>query len=222
MNNKTSYKYPFAGKGRLKTKQSGMTLIEVLVAVFVLALGVLALLAVQLRAVSGVREAESQTIVSQIAQNLIEGMVINPTLSSDSATGWTKKSYTDYIMESPSSAKNYVDNKGKPCPSSLPSNGIDSEQLTKNQICQFKNSIRNALGSNTDLQFIICLDSKGTVPTLKDGKFDGNCDEQGNVTYIKAAWSEDAETASDDKSSNGLTKDGNKIVYTFQAQIADN
>ena len=66
MNNKTSYKYLFAGKGRLKTKQSGMTLIEVLVAMFVLALGVLALLAVQLRAVSGVREAESQTIVSQI------------------------------------------------------------------------------------------------------------------------------------------------------------
>ena len=63
MNNKTSYKYPFTGKGRLKTKQSGMTLIEVLVAMFVLALGVLALLAVQLRAVSGVREAESQTIV---------------------------------------------------------------------------------------------------------------------------------------------------------------
>ena len=60
MNNKTSYKYPFAGKGRLKTKQSGMTLIEVLVAMFVLALGVLALLAVQLRAVSGVREAESR------------------------------------------------------------------------------------------------------------------------------------------------------------------
>ena len=101
-----------------------MTLIEVLVAMFVLALGVLALLAVQLRAVSGVREAESQTIVSQIAQNLIEGMVINPTLSSDSATGWTKKSYTDYIMESPSSAKNYVDNKGKPCPSSLPVMGL--------------------------------------------------------------------------------------------------
>ena len=70
MNNKTSYKYPFAGKGRLKTKQSGMTLIEVLVAMFVLALGVLALLAVQLRAVSGVREAESQTIVIELSYRL--------------------------------------------------------------------------------------------------------------------------------------------------------
>lgn len=47
-------------KGRLKTSstsstpklQSGMTLIEVLIAMFVLAIGVLALLAVQLRTVS--------------------------------------------------------------------------------------------------------------------------------------------------------------------------
>ena len=73
-------------KGRLKTSsisfskpyQSGMTLIEVLVAMFVLAIGVLALLAIQLRTVSSVREAEGQTIVSQLTQNLVEGMLINP------------------------------------------------------------------------------------------------------------------------------------------------
>ena len=83
-------------KGRLKTSesrftktrsvsfskpyQSGMTLIEVLVAMFVLAIGVLALLAIQLRTVSSVREAEGQTIVSQLTQNLVEGMLINPRL----------------------------------------------------------------------------------------------------------------------------------------------
>ena len=83
-------------KGRLKTNgsrlaktrlvssskpyQSGMTLIEVLVAMFVLAIGVLALLAIQLRTVSSVREAEGQTIVSQLTQNLVEGMLINPRL----------------------------------------------------------------------------------------------------------------------------------------------
>ena len=137
MNNKTSYKYPFTGKGRLKTKQSGMTLIEVLVAMFVLALGVLALLAVQLRAVSGVREAESQTIVSQIAQNLIEGMVINPTLSSDSTTGWTKKSYTDYTMAQPSTAAS--------CSPPHTDTVLTTAQLRENQICQFKNNSLSAL-----------------------------------------------------------------------------
>ena len=58
-----------------------MTLIEVLIAMFVLAIGVLALLAVQLRTVSNVRESENQTTVAQITQNLIEGMLINPKLS---------------------------------------------------------------------------------------------------------------------------------------------
>ena len=63
-----------------KPNQAGMTLIEVLVAMFVLAIGVLALLAIQLRTVSSVREAEGQTIVSQLTQNLVEGMLINPRL----------------------------------------------------------------------------------------------------------------------------------------------
>ncbi|WP_373701060.1 type IV pilus modification protein PilV, partial [Neisseria dentiae] len=58
-------------KGRLKQNQSGMTLVEVLVAMFVLAVGVLALLATQLRTVSSVREAESQTVVAQAVQNLM-------------------------------------------------------------------------------------------------------------------------------------------------------
>lgn len=102
-----------SSKGRLKTSstsftpklQSGMTLIEVLIAMFVLAIGVLALLAVQLRTVSSVRESENQTTVAQITQNLIEGMLINPTLSEkkevDKITGEEtsryKKSYDAYI-----------------------------------------------------------------------------------------------------------------------------
>ncbi|CKL10661.1 type IV pilus biogenesis protein PilI [Neisseria meningitidis] len=60
---------------RLKDSQSGMALIEVLVAMLVLTIGILALLSVQLRTVASVREAETQTIVSQITQNLMEGIV---------------------------------------------------------------------------------------------------------------------------------------------------
>ena len=77
------------GRGRLKSMhtQQGMTLLEVLVSIIILTLGVLALLATQLKTVSGVREAEQQTIVAQAAQNLIEGMLINPTLSPATASG---------------------------------------------------------------------------------------------------------------------------------------
>ena len=69
-------------------QQQGFALIEVLISVVVLALGILALLATQLRSVGSVREAETQTIAAQAAQNLIEGMtakydhyldIVNPT-----------------------------------------------------------------------------------------------------------------------------------------------
>ncbi|MCI4053936.1 type IV pilus modification protein PilV, partial [Klebsiella pneumoniae] len=73
--------------------QSGMALIEVLVAMLVLTIGILALLSVQLRTVASVREAETQTIVSQITQNLMEGMLMNPTIDSDS----NKKNYNLYM-----------------------------------------------------------------------------------------------------------------------------
>lgn len=78
---------------RLKDSQSGMALIEVLVAMLVLTIGILALLSVQLRTVASVREAETQTIVSQITQNLMEGMLMNPTIDSDS----NKKNYNLYM-----------------------------------------------------------------------------------------------------------------------------
>ena len=58
-----------------KYYQKGFALIEVLVSVVVLVLGILALLATQLRSVSSVRDAETQTIAAQAAQNLIEGML---------------------------------------------------------------------------------------------------------------------------------------------------
>ena len=65
---------------RLKNPQSGMALIEVLVAMLVLTIGILALLSVQLRTVASVREAETQTIVSQITQNLMEGMLLSESM----------------------------------------------------------------------------------------------------------------------------------------------
>ena len=51
-----------SSQGRLKSlhAEQGMTLLEVLVSIIILTLGVLALLATQLKTVSGVREAEHE------------------------------------------------------------------------------------------------------------------------------------------------------------------
>ncbi|WP_199901327.1 type IV pilus modification protein PilV [Neisseria cinerea] len=191
---------------RLKNPQSGMTLIEVLVAMFVLTIGILALLSVQLRTVTSVREAETQTIVSQITQNLMEGMLINPTIGSDSG----KKAYTLYMKKGISSAK---DGEFK--------NGTikTKEQLAEAQLDRFGYELKNALPDAAAIHYAVCKDSSGAAPTLSGKGFSSNCDNKANGdTLIKVLWVNDSEGQQDIDSTN-LKTHGNNIVYTYQARV---
>ncbi len=63
----------------LKTQLArGSTLLEVLISVFIMAFGIMALMLAQLKSVGNVREAEMQTRVAQAVQNLSAGMLSNP------------------------------------------------------------------------------------------------------------------------------------------------
>ncbi|MDO5687134.1 MAG: type IV pilus modification protein PilV [Neisseria sp.] len=88
--------------------QRGSTLIEILVSMFILALGIMALLSMQVRTAAGIKEAENMSIIAQATQNLAEGMAINPTLNYTAATGGvpskTTKNYSAYGGECPASA----------------------------------------------------------------------------------------------------------------------
>ena len=214
-------------KGRLKTSstsftpklQSGMTLIEVLIAMFVLAIGVLALLAVQLRTVSNVRESENQTTVAQITQNLIEGMLINPTLSEkkevDKITGEEtsryKKSYDDayYIT---SSSEQLKDSKQ----TAKFEAKMNKTQLAQAQIAQFKADLAKAL-PEAQFFFTICKDSSGAEPTYENG-FQANCDGKGDTTIVKVLWLQDVEEENTAKNLNTL---GHHVVYTYQSRVRD-
>ena len=192
---------------RLKNPQSGMTLIEVLVAMFVLTIGILALLSVQLRTVTSVREAETQTIVSQITQNLMEGMLINPTIGSDVG----KKAYTLYMKEGVASA-----NDGEFTIDAIKTKG----QLAEAQLNRFSYELKNALPDAAAIYYAVCKDSLGNAPTLSDsGAFSSNCDNKANGdTLIKVLWVNDSEGQSDIDSTN-LKTHGNNIVYTYQARV---
>ena len=207
-------------KGRLKTSptsltlklQSGMTLIEVLIAMFVLAIGVLALLAVQLRTVSNVRESENQTTVAQITQNLIEGMLINPTLSEekevDKITGEKtsryKKSYKAYEeLKDLNQTTEFEDKMSK-------------EQLAKAQITQFKADLAKAL-PEAQVFSTICKDSSGAEPTYENG-FQANCDGKGDTTIVKVLWLQDVE---EENSAKHLNTSGHHVVYTYQSRVRD-
>lgn len=212
-------------KGRLKTSstsftlklQSGMTLIEVLIAMFVLAIGVLALLAVQLRTVSNVRESENQTTVAQITQNLIEGMLINPTLSEekevDKITGEKtsryKKSYKAYEeLKDLNQTTEFEDKMSK-------------EQLAKAQITQFKADLAKAL-PEAQFFFTICKDSSGAEPTYNNDIQDiqPNCEDdgKGDTTIVKVLWLQDVE---EENSAKNLNTSGHRVVYTYQSRVRD-
>ncbi|CNP35076.1 TPA: type IV pilus modification protein PilV [Neisseria gonorrhoeae] len=191
---------------RLKNPQSGMALIEVLVAMLVLTIGILALLSVQLRTVASVREAETQTIVSQITQNLMEGMLMNPTIDSDS----NKKNYNLYMRNSIPSA---VDGDFKV-------DAVKSKvQLADEQLKRFGYELKNALPDAVAIQYAVCKDSSGKAPALSGDAFSSNCDNKENGdTLIKVLWVNDSAGDSDISRTN-LEVSGGNIVYTYQARV---
>ena len=209
-------------KSRLKTSsssftpklQSGMTLIEVLIAMFVLAIGVLALLAVQLRTVSNVRESENQTTVAQITQNLIEGMLINPTLSEETDTAGDKtsrykKSYDAYITSSSEQLKDSKQtNEFK--------EKMTKAQLAQAQIAQFKADLAKAL-PEAQVFSTICKDSSGAEPTYEKG-FNAKCDGKGDTTIVKVLWLQDVE---EENTAKNLNTSGHHVVYTYQSRVRD-
>lgn len=191
---------------RLKNPQSGMALIEVLVAMLVLTIGILALLSVQLRTVASVREAETQTIVSQITQNLMEGMLINPTIDPDG----NKKNYNLYTESytSTSSDGDFALDKLK-----------SKKDLAKAQLDRFGYELKNALPDAVAIHYAVCKDSSGDAPTLSGGAFSPNCDDKANGdTLIKVLWVNDSAGDSDIFRTN-LEVSGSNIVYTYQARV---
>ncbi|MCS4533446.1 type IV pilus modification protein PilV [Neisseria montereyensis] len=237
-----NYKIIHNSRGGLKIKQSGMTLLEVLVAMFVLAVGVLALLATQLRTVSSVREAESQTIVAQAVQNLTEGMMINPTLCSkddkdrkecagivndDTPEGWVIKSYDNnniivdkavsYFFSNPTK----VGNGGIKNWSRSDSDGtiLNKRDILEDQLGRFENTLLAAL-PNTDIYYIICVDNTGNDMTTTNGNCSGTRGKDPMV--IKVIWETDVEKAEENTSSLQTNQQNNKkITYTYQAQLTE-
>ncbi|HEZ6936392.1 TPA: type IV pilus modification protein PilV [Neisseria meningitidis] len=192
---------------RLKNPQSGMALIEVLVAMLVLTIGILALLSVQLRTVASVREAESQTIVSQITQNLMEGMLMNPTIDSDS----NKKNYNLYMGNH--HTLSVVDGDFQV--------GVikTKTQLAEAQLKRFSYELKNALPDAAAIHYAVCKDSSGNAPTLSGNAFSSNCDNKANGdTLIKVLWVNDSAGDSDISRTN-LEVSGDNIVYTYQARV---
>ena len=160
-------------------QQQGFALIEVLISVVVLALGILALLATQLRSVGSVREAETQTIAAQAAQNLIEGMTANPKLELTDDK-WTKKKYDHYDVEDP-------------LPPHPPSNdgSYDATNLALKQLEEFNKELNETKLGDMNVRTKICktkdLKTAITIDPDTGEVSDWGCDGTGKIA-IKIAW----------------------------------
>jgi len=163
-------------------QQQGFALIEVLISVVVLALGILALLATQLRSVGSVRDAETQTIAAQAAQNLIEGMTANPQLE---LTGrddvWTKKKYDHYID---AAGRNPVTDAD---------GGYDTTNLALKQLEEFNGELNASKLGDMNVRTKICKTNSLKTAIAIDpdtGEVsDWGCDNKAsNKVAIKIAW----------------------------------
>ena len=164
-------------------QQQGFALIEVLISVVVLALGILALLATQLRSVGSVRDAETQSIAAQAAQNLIEGMTANPKLELINDTKWTKKKYDHYVdITDPNPAPDSNDN-------------YDAANLALKQLKEFNDELNASKLGDMNVRARICK-TKNLRKAIRINPSTGEvgnsdvvwgCDGTGKIA-IKIAW----------------------------------
>lgn len=205
----------------VRNRQKGVTIIEVMVALFVLALGIMALVGMQLRNLGSIKEAENIEKVSQATENLAEGMMINPHLTLQlTPRGYvTHKDFSTY-----GSLQGCTDQE----------NGVkflnaDSEKnhqtLAAEQIQQFCREI-NQIGSIApeDIQMKVCNSStlEGKLP------WDFSCKKGGNQTVVKVVWKYQTRTARDKDSDADNTSDPaqvlddkNKVVLSYEVPLTE-
>ena len=198
------FNQPHPSKLTLAHRQThaGFTLIEVMVAIFVLAFGVLALMVAQLRSVSSVQEAENQTVVAQAAQTLMEGMLVNPVVSV--VGGSANKDYAAYAQGDvlalcPINANgDYPDNSV-----------IDKATLAQRQLCRFSTDLQTKLPNLTNLNAEVC----------RGNPQNGACNQAPNIYIITVSWGMQAGDATG--AAQGMADADGVVTYRYVLPVLD-
>lgn len=167
-----------------KQKIQGATIIEVMISVFLLTFGILALMLAQVRSVAGVGEAENRTLIAQAAEALAEGMQVNPTVTVPSGTNKIVLKYNNYI-----NAGKAVSNKSFTNLDAITDSS--KKELAQKQLDNFEAAL-SQVPEVAHMYYIVCEDGANPVaPTLSAaGAFDGKCTASGagSGAVIKVAW----------------------------------
>lgn len=209
----------------LKSQQQGSTLLEILVSVFVLGFGLLALVSMQMKTVMVSREAENQTIVAQATDSLIESMLMNPNLNMDASS-------TDKIMyRNFEEYRANMDGMDSSCNndealSTAATSGLSKKQLAEAHLCTFAKRV-SQIPNTGKVYWNICMETPAlaaakpeldasTPPKVK-------CTGGANATstVFKVVWEQELED-SERYQNSGLTLNaaGTAVLYSYQAPIS--
>lgn len=164
----------------------GATIIEVMVSVFLLTFGILALMLSQIRSVAGIGEAENRTLVAQAAEALAEGMQVNPT--GRLVNNRLEIVYPRYtaiagngraVSATPTALTHLtaITNKSK-------------DALAQAQLNNFESAL-SQISDVAVMHYIVCADNNNpAAPTLNGNVFNGQCATANLVpgAVIKVAW----------------------------------
>lgn len=184
-------------------QQTGSTLIEVLVSMLILALGIMALMAMQVRTAASIKEAENMTIVSQATQNLVEGISTNPILSLNNNND-TVASYDDYKIDNCDKYKTLID-----FPADSRKSKTETAKVHLSHFCSTVSSLQGVEATNIAMK--VCQND-----TLGQGTFANLCTSGGTDTVVKVAWK--METSDDEDADLDIDADGN-ITYFYQLPL---
>ncbi len=154
--------------------QSGFGLIEALVAIVVLAFGLLAVVGVQLEALRGNQQAAQSAVAASLVRDYQDMMLVMPSLqlsSTTATTNITKNAYTP--IGSAAECKGTTAN-------------CTTTQFTDFQIAEWLDRVQKSLPEG---KATVCLDSsyKETSGT-SIGLYKWDCSNTGDIMVVKIGW----------------------------------
>lgn len=185
--------------------QRGFALLEVLIAMFVLLVGLLALAGLQARTLIQTRDAELRTLVALQAESLAEAMRANP-LRSVAGDGTTTLSWEHYVESG-------YDSHAASAPASTcrDTAGCSQQNLAALDLWTFKAGLADGLAAGNAFSTAVCRGS--ALPTLDDAGCTGN-----GPLSIRVVWS----SRLDAKSRQALVVSGQRKSAEASSSLVEN
>ena len=188
-----------------ESRQRGFSLLEVLIAMFVLLVGLLALAGLQARTLIQTRDTELRTLVALQAESLAEAMRANPLRQQD-ANGGTTLSWEHYVESGYDSH-----DASAPANTCRDAAGCSQQNLAALDLWSFKSGLADGLAAGNAFKAAVCRGS--SAPTLDDA----GCADSGPLS-IRVVWS----SRLDAKSRQALVTSGLRNTSEASSPLVEN